>query len=179
MTKKIQEGNKNRTVSKLKFIIIILILFIIIFLGSMLLKKTTVLPSTNADKAYEDYTNYYGTIEGSFSYPSDFIPKMMVCAKNEKTDEEFCSYEMKEDEKYMYGFGYSLEVPFGTYNIYAQLVDPESIVSGFDKNYRAYYSEFVVCGMSIECESHKPIEIEIVGGEVMSNIDPQDWYAKN
>ena len=174
--------NKNKTVRKLKFIIIalvLLVLFIVLFLGSALLKRTTELPFVDTGETQENYAGYYGIIEGSFSYPSDFIPEMVVCAKNEKTDEEFCSYEMEEDEKYMYGLGYSLEVPIGTYNIYAQLIDPESIGSGFNKNYKAYYSEFVTCGMSVDCESHRPIDVEAIGGETVSNINPQDWYAKN
>ena len=194
MTKKIQEENnvstvekepkkqnKNKTIRKLKFIVIalvLLILLVIFFLGSTLLKKTTELPSIDMGKTQENYVKYYGTIEGSLSYPSNFIPEMGICAENERTGEEFCSSEIKKDKKYMYGSGYSLEVPFGTYNIYAQLVDPESIGSGYNKNYRAYYSEFVTCGMDVKCESHKPIDVEVIGGETVSNINPQDWYAE-
>ena len=173
---------KSKTVRKLKItigLLVLFIFFIVFLLGSALLKKTATLPSSDANKMQENYTKYYGIIGGSLSYPSDFIPEMGVCAKNKKTKEEFCPYEMIEDEKYKYGFGYSMEIPAGTYSVYAQLTDPKSIGAELGKNYKAYYSKFVTCGMSVECKSHKPIDVKVSGGKTISNVDPQDWYAGN
>ncbi len=173
---------KSKTVRKLKITVALLVLFIffiVFLLGSALLKKTATLPSSDANKMQENYAKYYGIIDGSLSYPSDFIPEMGVCAKNKKTKEEFCTYEMIEDEKYMYGFGYSIKIPAGTYNVYAQLTDPKSTGAELDKNYKAYYSKFVTCGMDVECKSHKPIDVKVNGGKTIFNIDPQDWYAEN
>ena len=168
---------KNKEVRRLVKIILFLVLVIfvlVIFFASALLKKTSVAPSTDANEVAENFDEYYGTIEGSLGYPSDYIPVMGICAINEKTEEAFCSYEMLEDDEYTYGLGYEIEVPTGTYNVYAQLVDTGE--EEVDTKYKAYYSKFVTCGMSVECESHKAIDVKVKGGETENNIDPQDWY---
>ena len=103
-------------------------------------------------------------------YPSDFIPlDMKICAENNKTREEYCTTEHIKDQKYIYEEGYKIEVPTGEYTVYA------SIPGRGD--YKAYYSEFVVCGMSVECPSHKPIIVSIKKESVIANIDPMDWYV--
>ena len=44
-----------------------------------------------------------GVIEGSLSYPSDFIPPMRVCAEDINTKEQYCTTEHIKDSKYIYG----------------------------------------------------------------------------
>ena len=117
-----------------------------------------------------------GTIEGSLNYPSEFIPPLEVCADNIKTGEEFCTYEQIEDQKYMYGIGYKIEVPEGNYQVFARLYEPEDD-AGDLKDYKAYYSEFVICGLEYDCPSHNPIVVKVDAGETVSEIDPHDWYA--
>jgi len=110
-----------------------------------------------------------GTIEGSLGYPSDFIPSdMKVCAKEILTEKEYCTNEHIEDDKYTYKVGYKLEVPHGSYYVFAttQLI----------QDYKAYYSEFVTCGLRADCPSHQQITVEVETGDVVTNIDPQDWY---
>lgn len=169
-----KEKKTVRRLIRMIIFLLIAIVVIVVFFGYALLKKTAVLPSTDAQEVSDKFKDYYGTIEGSLGYPSDFIPEMSVCAVETKTKESHCTMKMVENESFMYGIGYSLEVPVGSYQVYAQLENNEN--TGFDKNYQAYYSKFVTCGMSIECDSHKPITVKIKGGETLSGIDPQDWY---
>jgi hypothetical protein len=44
------------------------------------------------------------------------------------------------------------------------------------KDYRAYYSDFVKYGQTVECKSHAPIVVRVKSGETASGIDRQDWY---
>jgi len=110
-----------------------------------------------------------GTIEGSVSYPSEFIPEdLTICATNTQTSIDVCTSDIIQDVRFMYGLGYSLEVPAGDYHVYAYV--PGDV-------YNAYYSEFVTCGLSVECTSHTPIVVSVDNGDLVENIDPGDWYA--
>lgn len=170
---------KSKTIKRLIFIILFLLflmaLLVVIFCY-ILLKKTAIAPSTGAFEVAKQFENYYGKIEGSLGYPSEYIPAMGVCANNVKTKESFCTYKMIEDAKFTYGIGYEIEVPKGTYTVFAQLVDPEAMGADYEKDYKAYYSKFVTCGMSVDCDSHKALEVKVKGGESIAEIDPQDWY---
>jgi len=109
-----------------------------------------------------------GTIEGSLSFPSEGIPEdLQVCAQNQDTKELYCTNEHIQDSKYTYGFGYTLDVPAGIYLVYASVPNMD---------YKAYYSEFVTCGLSVDCSSHETIPVEVKAGETTSDVDPQDWY---
>lgn len=111
-----------------------------------------------------------GTIEGSLSYPSEGIPQdLQVCAETLIGVQFECTSTHIQDSKYTYGSGYKLELPPGKYYVYAQ-------VPSFNSGYKAYYSEFVTCGLSINCPSHKPIEVEVTAGATLTGVDPQDWY---
>jgi hypothetical protein len=109
-----------------------------------------------------------GTLEGSLSFPSSGIPDTLeVCAENTDSLEEICTGEILKGDDYEFGFGYKLEVPPGEYIVYARLPnDP----------YRAYYSDFVICGLAATCPSHKPVALDVAANMTLSNIDPQDWY---
>jgi hypothetical protein len=118
-----------------------------------------------------------GVIEGSLSYPSEFIPPdMTICAENLATKKIYSTHKHLKGKKYQYKVGYKLTLPPGDYHVFAQLPDPAQYGAGFPKDYRAYYSEFVKCGMSVDCKSHAPIVVKVKSGETVSGIDPQDWY---
>ena len=118
-----------------------------------------------------------GTIMGSLGYPSDFIPPdMVICAQNLATQKKYCTNQHLKSKKFTHGVGYRLEVPVGKYVVYAYLPHPEKYGAGFPRDYRAYFSEFVKCGMRAECTSHQPVVITVKQGAVLSGIDPQDWY---
>jgi len=110
------------------------------------------------------------TISGSLSFPSETIPPMSVCAENLETSEEICTSERIEDERFTFRVGYKLTVPPGSYHVYASIPND---------SYRAYYNQFVVCGLSIDCPSHQPITVNVAAGETVTGIDPQDWYNRS
>lgn len=110
-----------------------------------------------------------GIITGSLSYPSEGLPAgMKVCAVNQENKSEICTAEQIESDEEPYGVSYQIKVPAGTYLIYAQLPG---------QNQKAFYSEFVTCGLSADCPSHEPIPVEVAAGETANNVDPHDWYV--
>lgn len=111
-----------------------------------------------------------GVIEGSISFPSETIPSdLTVCAETTSGDQFKCTNEQIKNSKYTYGAGYKLELPPGNYYVYSR-------VPSMQNDYRAYYNEFVVCGLSVDCPSHKNIVVKVLAGETINKIDPQDWY---
>ncbi len=122
------------------------------------------------DTDYCDPTPFVGqgTIEGSLGYPSEMIPEdVEVCAQKPGIREKYCTQEKIEDDKYVYGTGYRLEVPAGDY--YVSASRPEA--GGF----KGYYTEYVRCGMEQDCSSHKPIKINVERDRTTESIDLLDW----
>lgn len=121
-----------------------------------------------AKKASE---NDKGFIEGSLGYPSSYIPQdMKICAENLETQEEYCTTNQIYDSKYTYRVGYKIEVPVGSYNVYSSVPA--------QKDYKAYYSNFVTCGLGYNCPSHDPIKVIVEKDKITEEIDPVDWYKK-
>jgi hypothetical protein len=117
-----------------------------------------------------------GVIEGSLSYPSEFIPDdMTICAENLATKKIYCTNKHLTAKKYRYKVGYKLTVPTGNYHVFAQLPDPARYGATMPKDYRAYYSQFVKCGMSVECKDHTPIVVTVKSGATARGVDPWDW----
>lgn len=106
-----------------------------------------------------------GLVTGEVTYPSEFIPDdLEVCAEDVVTMEETCTDMIYQDSDY--GYYYELILDPGTYYVYAYV---ESVG-------RAYYTEFVRCGLSVDCVSHDKIEVEVESGDYIVGIDPGDWY---
>lgn len=120
----------------------------------------------------EEIKNQKIIIEGSLGYPGSFIPEdMTICAeKIGNTNNQICTQKHITDKKYKYGVGYKLEVAPGDYNVYATVLTWQG--------YRAYYSDFVTCGLKYSCASHEPINIKAEGGKNLEGIDPTDWYKQ-
>ena len=72
------------------------------------------------------------------------------------------------------GGSYTLEVPVGTYNVLAYLIDPVSL--GATPGLFAAYSEMVLCGLQYGCEDHSLVPVEVSGSQTVADIDPVDWY---
>lgn len=117
-------------------------------------------------------TDEKATIEGSLSFPGSYIPENMeICAQDIKDEKNLvCTKDHITDKKYTYSIGYKIEVPAGSYNVYAS-------VSTW-QGYKSYYSDFVTCGLKATCPSHNPIEVKAEGGKTISSIDPIDWYKQ-
>ncbi|MEW4448270.1 hypothetical protein [Qipengyuania sp. JC766] len=107
-----------------------------------------------------------GSIAGQLSYPSDYLPEdLTVCARNETSGEEYCERRAEGADSYR------IEVPAGSYTVWASTAD-------YGADYRAYYSNAVPCGLSVDCPDHDPIVVEVGAGEARTGIDPADWYAR-
>jgi len=153
-----------------KYILIVLILVVIVGGGTLgclrdFKKEIIPLEIRKPEKAIRT-----GIIEGSLGYPSEGIPEdMEVCAENILTKKQYCTRKHIQDKKYTFGIGYKLKVPVGDYYIFAILPSR--------RDWRAYYSEFVICGLKVNCPSHKPIVVKVRANEIIENINPIDWYA--
>lgn len=134
--------------------------------------EPTINPSPNAtiSPTGTPTKNENGVIEGSISFPSEGIPPdLVVCAETTTGVLVKCTAQKINDSKYTYGVGYQLELQSGKYFVYAQSPN-------IQPGYKAYYSEFVTCGLSVNCSSHDNIVVEVKSGETQNGIDPQDWY---
>ncbi len=120
---------------------------------------------------WEEESDGTGTIEGSLSYPSEYIPpEMQICAEDVNSSDEYCTTDHIQDSKYTFGYGYQLEVPYGSYYVYAYMSDI---------NYKAYYNEFVECGMSVDCSDHTNILVTVDSfQDHATGVDPMDWYGQ-
>ncbi len=116
-----------------------------------------------------------GTITGNLGFPSDGpLPKMKVCAEDTTSKKSYCTEkvsEQKDETAQITRHTYALEVPPGKYLVYSQV--PEH---GTFKDYKAYYTQFVVCGIKAGCNDHAPVEVEVKENETKEKIDPMDWY---
>jgi hypothetical protein len=119
-----------------------------------------------------------GVITGALSYPSDFdFPRMIVCAEAVNSKHIHCT-DKRVLNRRRNKMTYKLTVPAGSYYVFATIVNGEAEVESY-RGYKAYYSEFVKCGVSINCPSHEPIKVMVRAGQTVAGIDPGDWYVDN
>ena len=115
-------------------------------------------------------------ISGSLAYPSDYIPKdLQICAEDVGNNEITCTNKHVTTRR---DTSYTINVPPGRYRVFAQHTDrARSYPPQQPMDYRAYYSEFVVCGYQASCPSHTPITVEATAGKT-AKAEPGDWYAE-
>ena len=155
-----------------KNLIIVLVITALAIGGVYLSQQGETPPADNGGEEKPAPTT--GTIEGSLSFPSEGIPsELTVCAEDTSTKKKYCTKKHLQNEKYTYKVGYKIKAPAGKYLVFAYL---PSGSDGYPADYRAYYNEFVTCGLSVDCASHKPIVVTVKAGKTTSDIDPQDWY---
>jgi hypothetical protein len=155
-----------------KYIAIVVLIVAALLLGAYFYDKPVQYPPFSAEHPGRE--DSYGTLEGSHGFPSEFIPEdIRTCAENIFTGAEYCTDEHIHDDTLTHGVGYRLAVPEGQYHVYAT-----TATLGPDRaGYRAYYSEFVICGLHVGCTSHEPIVVTVEAGQITRDIDPQDWYT--
>ncbi|HRN71345.1 MAG TPA: hypothetical protein PLS49_09285 [Candidatus Woesebacteria bacterium] len=108
-----------------------------------------------------------GIIEGTFNFPSEQIPSTLIpCAENTETKEIICSASLGESGQEN---SFMIIVPPGSYYVYA-------INSEDPTMYKAYYTEFVTCGLLASCPSHEKIAVQVASEQTVSDIKPHDWY---
>lgn len=120
-----------------------------------------------------------GKISGKLTYPGEGIPTdLVVCVTVTSLYAEptYCSNDAAKrlrDAKVVFtvnrrGATYSATVPAGSYLIYAK--------TGEMPGHKAYYDEFVKCGMSVECTSKRPITLKVAAGKTKSGITVGDFW---
>lgn len=116
-----------------------------------------------------------GFIEGSMAYPADAIPGVMVaCAENVETSATVCSEKRDNWEE---GVHYSLKVPPGRYFVYGTLVAGDDSV-GEMRGKKAFYTDYMKCGMGSNCSSHRRIVVEVKADQTLNGIIVGDWWAE-
>ena len=115
-----------------------------------------------------------GFIEGHLVYPSDGVPSdMKIYAENISTGKTYVMplSDLNDPNTFTDKTEYRIKVPVGNYYVYSMT----NHVKG-KEDYRAYYSEFVTCGLKANCTSHEPIKVSVRADKSANNIDPVDWY---
>jgi hypothetical protein len=159
-------------------ILIAVIVILVVGLGVLSVLLSRVPAKTYQAKETDPEANW-ATLTGSLSYPSESLPKLGVCAQTPDLSELYCTYEILSGESYLYNYGYSLKVPPGKYYVFSHLVDETKANIGYIDQAKAYYSNFVVCGLSAECADHTPVLIQANAREETTLVDPVDWYNLN
>lgn len=109
--------------------------------------------------------NDLGSITGSLGYPSESIPPLRVVAFDVNSDEFFYTdTALNQTEFILTG------IPSGTYQVVAYVLEGDTHLGGG-------YSNFVTCGLSVECTDHNLIDVLVYPGSETFNINPVDWYA--
>lgn len=128
--------------------------------------KTKLSPTiTKKIKLTPTKKNEQGKAEGRLAYPSEMIPELLVVAFNSQDNSEF--YYEKTD---LNQTSYEIQLPEGNYYLVSYVLDEEG-------SYGGGYTEAVGCGLSVECEDHSLIEVEVKDNTVLEDIDLTDWYA--
>ena len=130
--------------------------------------------------------NKLGSISGYLIYPSDFIPGQNVCAKEQKTNQEFCVSTTDGQETYKIN-----NLPQGNYKVYVQSLNTNNVaLNKKPLENLVYYNQYVVdcmmkdydtsscLGEAVPSSYHTNIySIEIKDGNSLENINPWDWYS--
>jgi hypothetical protein len=104
-----------------------------------------------------------GSISGTLSYPSSFIPPLRVVAF--RVDGQYYRYVDTMQNQSTYQI---TGLAPGVYHVVAYIMDG---------SYAGGYTQAVPCGLSVDCTDHSLIDVEVKSGQDTPNINPGDWYA--
>jgi hypothetical protein len=104
-----------------------------------------------------------GSIAGSLSYPSEFIPPLRVVAFRTDINQYYYVDTFENQGAYQID-----NLPVGTYHVVAYTMDG-GLAGGF--------TQAVPCGLSVDCPDHTLIDVPVNAGGVSTGVDPGDWYA--
>jgi LysM repeat protein len=156
-----------------KSILSIFVLSIVIALSGLLYLKPLVAQARESESRIPGNANQVaqtqniqfastGLITGDLSYPSEHIPALTIIAT--RIDNGKNTY-------------YSIQTADGQ-SSYAMRVDPGVYqVVAYAGDYAAGYTEYVACGLGNNCGDHALLPVLVQTGDVLSNINPGDWYA--
>jgi putative hemolysin len=123
---------------------------------------------------YPDVPVLRGNVEGSVATTAGIpLEKLKICAKNEKTNEEYCTNDIIYNERFTDGRGFRLEnIPVGRYQVYSFLQSDAS-----PKRKMGRYTEYVRCGMKEDCAPHTPIAVDVNPDTLTKGTDLLDWNS--
>ncbi|QYK50389.1 MAG: carboxypeptidase regulatory-like domain-containing protein [Anaerolineales bacterium] len=107
-------------------------------------------------------SNDPGSISGSLSYPSSFIPGQTIVAWSLANPGNYY-YVTTSDGTSFYQIS---NLPPGDYQVVA-----------YTNGMAGGYSQFVPCGLSVNCSDHSLIVVTVTSGQETGGVNPQDWYA--
>lgn len=116
-----------------------------------------------------------GSISGTVSYPSEAVPAMRVCAVPVSGPDSSAFCTKTEDFPENADFKIT-KIPPGDYYVYAQIIDPVAFGADIPATFKAYYNEFVRCGLTQECKDTTRIAVKVIAGTDTPDILPHDWY---
>ncbi len=117
--------------------------------------------------------NTMGKVKGTLCYPSDYIPDMNVYLKNNSSG-KIHKLAVKENQK---TFLFK-EVPEGHYVAYAYTIDETMTDTDYHTSKAGGgYTQFVKCGLTVECKDHTLIVFTVKKGEAAEGISICDWYG--
>jgi hypothetical protein len=105
-----------------------------------------------------------GSIAGQLSYPSSFIPSMVVVAF--ESNGSNYRYVITNQNSTTYQID---DLPPGSYYVVAYPVDSPTYPGG--------YSQAVPCGLLVDCADHSLIPVNVIDGQVTQGVNPGDFYA--
>lgn len=104
-----------------------------------------------------------GSISGTLSYPSQFIPPLRVVAFQVNGFNYRYVDTMQNQSAYQI-----TGLKPGVYHVVAYVMDG---------TYAGGYTYAVLCGLSVDCTDHALIDVEVKSGQDTPNVNPGDWYA--
>lgn len=92
---------------------------------------------------------------------------MTICAEPDTGTDAYCTTDLVEQPAALPV--HELEVSPRDHYFYAHDANG-------DPDYTAYYSEFVTCGLSIECTLHDPFLVTVEAKETVKDVNPDNLY---
>lgn len=120
-----------------------------------------------------------GKITGKLTYPGEGIPTdlaLCVTVAPLNAGPTYCSKDRPArllQAKITFtvnhrAASYTISLPAGSYYVYAKTREMAGV--------RAYYDEFIKCGIRVECTSKEPIIIKVKAGKTRSGITVGDFW---
>ena len=115
-----------------------------------------------------------GSISGTLTYPSEFLPAQTVYAVS-VDGRLFYRVETVVGQGHYKMFG----VPAGDYFVLAVLRMPLRAGSGevASTRFGAAYTKASICGLFADCPDHTLMPVRVESRQETVNIKPDDWYA--
>jgi hypothetical protein len=122
------------------------------------------LPPRGSDWPSDPTVAEIGVISGNLGYPSEAIPPLRVVAFDVYSSYYYYVDTMANQSQYQIS-----DLPVGTYHVVAFVRDTPDISGA--------YTHAVPCGLSVDCENHRLIDVKVYPGQTASGVDPVDFYV--